>query len=42
MWLRSGVAVAAAKASGAALIRSLAWELSYAAAIAIKKKISET
>ena len=36
MWLRSGMAVAVAVASAAALIQPLAWKLPYAADVAVK------
>ena len=38
MQLRSGVAVAVAKVSGAVPFRSLGWELPYAAGVALKIK----
>ena len=38
MQLRSGVAVAVAWPAASALIRPLAWELPYAAGVALKKK----
>ena len=38
MWLRFGVAMAMAQASGAALICPLAWELPYTTSATVKKK----
>ena len=38
MLLRSGLAVAVHRLAGAALIRPLAWELPYAAGVALKSK----
>ena len=39
MWLRSGIAVAVAWDTAAAPVQPLAWELPYAAGVAVKKKI---
>ena len=38
MWLRSGIAVAVAWDTAAAPVQPLAWELPYAAGVAVKKK----